>query len=342
MLNSRIVFRADGNSNIGLGHVSRCLALYDILKKSYKEVIFAIRNSDLKITQTVNSQCTVYLIPDSLSQEEELDILCKKLLREDDHLVLDGYHFKTEYQKVVKQNVSKLIVVDDEANWHIVGDLVINHGGSTLKKKYSIEPYTKLLLGLSFCLIRKEFLEAACDKLMQKKESSLLICMGGSDTPNNSLKLLKSVAKLNIFNSITIITGSAYLHSLSLNHFIEQNAEKDISHLRNLNPEQLVSIIKNTEVCIASASTISLEIASVHAGLIIGISASNQIALHDTLIESGCAVSLNNINNLSEDQIAILIRKFISQDTVNEILKNQRFHFDGKSAERIIHAINSL
>ena len=75
MLNSRIIFRADGNSIIGLGHISRCLALYDILKGTYQEVIFVTRDSDINTVQTIESKCATYLIPDLLSEEEELNII---------------------------------------------------------------------------------------------------------------------------------------------------------------------------------------------------------------------------------------------------------------------------
>jgi UDP-2,4-diacetamido-2,4,6-trideoxy-beta-L-altropyranose hydrolase len=342
MLNSRIVFRADGNSNIGLGHVSRCLALYDILKGTYKEAIFVTRDSDIKTIQTIESKCATYLIQDSLNEEEELNILCNNLLQPDDYLVLDGYHFKTNFQKVIKQFVAKLIVVDDEANWHIVANMVINHGGSTIAKRYSVEAYTKLLLGFSFCLLRKEFLDAARVNNTKKELSSLVICMGGADSPNNSLKFLRAIVKLNLFKNISVITGSAYKYSLNLTQFIELNPQIQVAHLQNLNPEQMVDIIRISGVCIASASTIALEIASVHCGLIIGITANNQIALHNSLVETGCAVTLNNINDINEEQIGYSIREFVEPVTISAILKNQELHFDGRSAERVIDAINSI
>ena len=342
MHNSRIVFRADGNSSIGLGHVSRCLALYEILKDIFQETIFITRDSDLNTIHTIKSKCATYLIPDSVSEEEEIIFLSKNLLRPDDYFVLDGYHFKTNYQKAIKQGVAKLIVIDDEANWPIMADLVINHGSSTIKNRYTVEPNTKLLLGFSFCLLRKEFLNAASERQNQKIISSLLICFGGSDYPNNSLKFLKAIVKLNLFKNISIITGSAYKHNFSLNNFIEQNHGSQVIHLQNLAPEQMVATIRDTEICIAPASTIALEIASVHAGLIIGITANNQIAIHDSLVETGCAITLNNINEINEEQIGYSIKKIVESNTMSALLKNQALYFDGRSAERIIDELNSL
>ena len=220
--------------------------------------------------------------------------------------------------------------------------MVINHGSSTIKKNYSVESYTELLLGFSFCLLRKEFLDAASIKHKKKELTSLMICMGGADAPNNSLKFLRAISKLNLFNNISVITGSAYKHRLNLTQFIEQNSQIQIEHLQNLKPEQMVDAIRNAGVCIAPASTIALEIASVHTGLIIGLTANNQIALHDSLVESGCAVTLNNMNEINEEQIGYSIRKFVEPNIVSTILKNQELHFDGRSAERIIHAINSI
>ena len=48
------------------------------------------------------------------------------------------------------------------------------------------------------------------------------------------------------------------------------------------------------------------------------------------------------MNEINEEQIGYSIRKFVEPNIVSTILKNQELHFDGRSAERIIHAINSI
>ena len=49
----KIIFRADGNSEIGLGHIMRCLALAEMLEGDF-DMSFAIQNPDEKIEKLIH------------------------------------------------------------------------------------------------------------------------------------------------------------------------------------------------------------------------------------------------------------------------------------------------
>jgi spore coat polysaccharide biosynthesis predicted glycosyltransferase SpsG len=75
-----------------------------------------------------------------------------------------------------------LVYIDDIHDKHFVSDVVINHAAGIQKESYSVAPYTCLLLGTNYALLRPEFLNY--DK--RKEGSSLLVCLGGSDRKNGS------------------------------------------------------------------------------------------------------------------------------------------------------------
>ena len=57
----RIIFRADGNSDIGLGHVIRSLALVEMLKDNF-ECVFAIQEPVNALVRQIEAVCAELII----------------------------------------------------------------------------------------------------------------------------------------------------------------------------------------------------------------------------------------------------------------------------------------
>ena len=94
--------RADGNSEIGLGHVHRLIALAEILKKDFN-CIFVIRRPLPRIKELIMECCASLIeIEHVTTLEQEADELLQDLTG-NEIIVLDGYQFDTAYQKKIKQ-----------------------------------------------------------------------------------------------------------------------------------------------------------------------------------------------------------------------------------------------
>ena len=155
-----IFFRADGNSTIGLGHVIRSLALVSILKKAFN-CVFVIKNPSEPLALLLNKECKyVYLIDAETSVEDEKKFFLK-LITMTSTVVLDGYHFHSEFQKSIKQIGCKLVCIDDIANVHFYADYIINHCGGNILKNYKTEPYTSYCFGPAYALLRSSFRTAS-------------------------------------------------------------------------------------------------------------------------------------------------------------------------------------
>ena len=72
---------------------------------------------------------------------------------------MDGYQFEASYQCELKHAGLKVLFVDD--NGHAGGyaaDLVLNQNPQATGSMYEQrEPYTRLLLGTRYCMLRREF-----------------------------------------------------------------------------------------------------------------------------------------------------------------------------------------
>src|SRR5215472_8000900 len=126
MQKRKVIFRVDGNGKIGLGHISRCCALADMLKGDF-EVYFYTRATSEPILEGVKKYCVgVFILNDAISYEEEA-VQWIKPLKGDEIVVLDGYDFITYYQQKIKDKGSKLVCIDDIHACHFVADALINH-----------------------------------------------------------------------------------------------------------------------------------------------------------------------------------------------------------------------
>lgn len=307
---SRIYFRADGNAKLGLGHITRSLALADMLKEFF-EIFFIIQEpSEQVVAQIQEVTSNVIILPKTENYLDEAGYIAQKYLTGKEIVVLDGYHFQTEYQKIIKNTGVKLVCIDDLHAWHFVADMVINHAGGVKESNYSCEPYTKLCLGLEYALLRKPFLEAAKQERVIEKIENVFICFGGSDPHNFTEKALKACIEAQVFKEIHVVVGSAYTHFESLKNLSFQ--EKNVFLYKNLNAEILCEVMQKCHVGIVPASSIAYECLAVGMYLIVGYYTENQKAIYEGLKNLPSTYALRNISDIfSESSIkAILIENF--------------------------------
>jgi len=79
-------------------------------------------------------------------------------LKNNELVILDGYHFNEKYQRNIKSTGAKLIYIDVLVTGHQVADLIINLAPGVKNEDYFGEPHTQYLLGPNFALVRQVFL----------------------------------------------------------------------------------------------------------------------------------------------------------------------------------------
>lgn len=161
---TRLLMRADAGANIGAGHVMRCLALGKAWQTSGGKVTFCcaellpalqqrLRQEDIEVI-TINAQAG------TASDREQTAELAKRL-----HamwLVVDGYRFDPDYYRQLRQRGLHTLAIDDDGCFDdYCADVVLNQNASASEAMYkNRQPYTKLLLGSAFVLLRPEFIGA--------------------------------------------------------------------------------------------------------------------------------------------------------------------------------------
>src|SRR4051812_10282657 len=133
-----LVIRADASSQIGLGHVSRCLAMAEPWTKAGAKILLLTREPS---AATRDRAGRVGVEVEELKSESEVI--------DGEWVVLDGYHFTAETQRRLKDAGKKVLVFDDWGGAHrYAADFVLNQNFGTSEKMYpNRESYTRLLLG---------------------------------------------------------------------------------------------------------------------------------------------------------------------------------------------------
>jgi UDP-2,4-diacetamido-2,4,6-trideoxy-beta-L-altropyranose hydrolase len=283
----KIFIRTDGSPEIGLGHLVRCSALAHMLKNDF-EITFMCRE-----------------IPDTMITEfEAIGFGCSKINNEDEffsHLnertivVLDGYHFDTEYQRKIKSKGSKLVCIDDLHDKEFLADLVINHSPGTNPQDYNTQAHTQFALGLDYALLRPAFLEHAKKQRSIEMIETILICFGGSDPKNLTQSTLEVAIRFTEFKKIIVVTGAAFQLSDDFTQIIINN--RRIDHLHALSEKQMLTAMLVAELAIVPASGILFEVLASGCITISGCYVDNQKLLYENTRNAGLFVDAGNFGS---------------------------------------------
>jgi UDP-2,4-diacetamido-2,4,6-trideoxy-beta-L-altropyranose hydrolase len=332
-----IVFRADGNSEIGLGHVMRCVALCEMLQDVFY-VKFAIQNPSAPILQLLQSAVSeVIPLPETKNHREDAAHFLTVLSKED-IVVLDGYAFDAAYQKAIKQQCRSLVYIDDLVSGHQYADVLINHNGLVQAADYDASAGTTFLLGTGYALVRKVFFDkrTANKDAGNKIKKTILINLGGADPDNISLKIVHALLAVQANYSITLILGAANKNGESFKPF---QASPDVIIKRSLSAEEMIDEINSCTVAIVSCSTIAYEVCILNKPFIGVLTAANQASNAAFFKKNN--LSLDVLDKNVEESVLVKSLEF-NAGKWDETLNQQKLFFDGKTAERFQQAFKKI
>ena len=231
-----LFIRADATTDIGTGHVMRCLALAQAWQDQGGEVTFISHcESDALRQRLIDERMNPINISKPHPDPSDLDQTLKELSAISHQpsancwIVIDGYHFDAVYQKTIKDAGYKILWIDDYGHAaHYYADLVLNQNISAGETLYeNREPYTRLLLGTRYALLRREFKKwQGRVREIPTVARKVLITLGGGDPGNVTLKVLLALKQVDIPGlEAKIIVGPANPHLAVLERVIAHDSD---------------------------------------------------------------------------------------------------------------------
>jgi UDP-2,4-diacetamido-2,4,6-trideoxy-beta-L-altropyranose hydrolase len=330
----KIYFRADGNSKIGLGHIYRVYSLIQILNY-YFNCIFITKYNEKSLLDKFSQIASIEIISAFSSVNEEIDYI-NSLVQKDEILVIDGYDFNLEYQKKVKINDNKLICIEDELRTDTMADIIINY---SYNKQFESESKDKpkYLLGFKYVILRQAFYELPYSRLLASKLDTVFLCLGGGDSNNLTFRTLKILFATETFKKIIIVTGSAFPYTNEIENLVQSTNSCCLEHYNNIETEQLINLLKLSDLAIVPSSTIALEACCTLTPIITGMTADNQKNIHEELLKKKCVISINNFYDVDQVKMNRALEKISDYAVRQAMVENQRLCFDGFASERILN-----
>jgi len=328
-----VVFRADGSSTIGTGHVIRSIALAQALQQAGFACCFVMRMLDEQLPAVVrNAGIEVHGFDPDAEPEKDAAFLLENVST-DDIVILDGYRFESRYQKMVKDNGNVLVSIDDIAATHFYADIVINHSVHAAASEYDVVPYTKLLLGPAYALLRAPFLVRRDSvKEIAPSARNVMITLGGADPENCMIKILRAASRLE-GTSVRAVVGSAFRYKDEIRAF---GASSGIEVLESLTAEGMAELMQWADMAVTAAGGTCWELCCMGVPFIAGVLADNQERIAERLDEIGAAVNIGWFNDSSEEEMTAVFREVAENPA-----RRARLHaaakklVDGRSFERI-------
>jgi len=343
-----LAIRTDFTQSSGAGHVMRCLALAQAWRSKGGGCIFLISSeshqSCLSVIHDFGFDAEV--ITSSIgSVEDEDETVALLTRRRAVFATLDGYLFKSSFQKKLKDSRFLTLVLDDNQNCdHYYADLVLNpniHAHEAMYKNR--ETYAHVLLQPHFFLIREEFQSSTkSSELGAYPSLKVLISMGGSDSQNVTAKVLESMAHPSLEQCfIKVIVGSSNPH-LKLLELQAQKVRKPSIELV-INPPKVSDIMRWADVSISAGGVMSYELAFLGIPQINLSIAENQRESAKALAATGASSYLGDAQNLSERDLRDAFLAIVqSAEKLSEMASRAKLLVDGKGAGRVVESMISL
>jgi UDP-2,4-diacetamido-2,4,6-trideoxy-beta-L-altropyranose hydrolase len=290
-----ILFRVDSSFKIGIGHVMRDLVLASLYKKD--NIIFAVQNFEGNINNKILKAGYKVELLNSNHLEEMIKIVRKYKI---DMIVIDNYDINYAYEKELakKETNINIFIIDDTYNKHYC-DILLNHNISANSKKYKklVPKKCEIRCGWEYTLLREEFHKQK-NKIYKKikKNKTVFIGMGGADSLNLNIDILKILNKFKNLK-IVIVTTEA---NQNLNELKTYLKNKEWISLK-INSNKVAKLIKKSDLGIISCSSIVHEFYFLDIPFIAIKIVKNQNKMYEYLIHNNFdVITKDNLNKLEK------------------------------------------
>jgi UDP-2,4-diacetamido-2,4,6-trideoxy-beta-L-altropyranose hydrolase len=344
-LPGRLLIRADAGAETGTGHVMRSLALAQAWQAAGGDAVFVTAMDSLGLEARLLAE-GIEIEPLSAppgSRDDARQTAEAARRRRASWIVVDGYQFGGDYQRMIKECGLGLLVLDDYSHAeHYWADLVLNqnlHAEETLYR--AREPYTRLLLGTRYVLLRREFWKwQGRNRHLPPIARRLLVTMGGADPDNVTLRLLQAVERLEIEDLETVvIVGHGNRHLEELQVFAD---ECPVPIRLRRNADDMPQWMAWADAAITAAGSTTWELAYFGLPSLTVVLANNQQRSARLLMEREVFPTLGRAAAAETSSIVHRTRRFLLDRDARKRCRDRAARLvDGLGAFRVVNLLRS-
>ncbi len=225
-MSENLIICVSAGSEIGSGHVFRCLALADRWLKKKGNVLFVghlpgnfqsiLKKKRHRVSHIESVKSIDFHIRNAL------DLYQKSV---SGWIVLDGYGFESKHYEKIKRSGAKLLVIDDTVRIQKYrADILLNQNPYAEELKYSVNPGCIMLSGSKYALLREDFkLRRPPEPSNPAQVSKIMITMGGADPDNITQRIIESFNSVLQALTLVIVLGPSNRHKKKISHSVKQS-----------------------------------------------------------------------------------------------------------------------
>ena len=324
------VIRVDASTQIGSGHVMRCLTLAQKLKKEKQaKVYFVMRLLEGNLIKLVMDNGFIVLsLPEAsvnidllgyakwltvtLKQDAKDTIDAIKELQDIDLLIVDSYAIDYIWENELRPYVKQIMVIDDLANRKHNCDILLDQNFYLNKEeryKGLVPENCKLYLGPKFALLREEFYKVK--ENLRKRDGNIkniLVFFGGSDLTNETEKAIKAIELLNNPDiTVNVVVGASNKNKEKIKTLCEQKHQfKFYCQVDNM-----AELMNEADLAIGAGGTTIWERYFMKLPSIVISVADNQTKICEDCAIEGVFKYLGKSNDIYVQDIANAIKEFV-------------------------------
>jgi UDP-2,4-diacetamido-2,4,6-trideoxy-beta-L-altropyranose hydrolase len=337
-----LLVRADAGVRLGIGHVMRCLALAQAWQEAGGRAVFAAAELPEALEARIAAEGAGV---ERLAVEPGGENDTRETLRAAGRtgarwVVLDGYQFGADVQERLKGGGLQVLAVDDYGHaGRYAANFVLNQNLQATEALYPrIGPSTRLLLGLPYLLLRREFWDwRDWERQTPARARKVLITMGGTDPDNVSLRVMRAVGRLpaEAVEAVAVV-GGGNPHRADL----EEVARRTPAVELRVDVRDMPALMAWADVAVSAAGSTSWELAFMGLPALCVVLADNQGPTADALGRGGLAWVLGPGSAPMPGQIAAALLELLAdRDRRAEMSRRGRGLVDGRGPLRVVEAM---
>lgn len=323
----RALLFAEGGPGVGLGHLRRCAALADGMKRRGWSCSFLAADSVVRGWLADAGQELADARPAAAGRIPDTGAAC-------DVLIVDSYEVPNEeIARRARGFGAAVLVFDDRFDRHSAADIILNAGVLSPGLEWPGRPGLEHLLGPSYHPLPSEFLPAAGDREIRATVGKVLVTLGGAAPRDAYERVLAAVLRTYPGASVDCVVGpfSTELPAPGAR----------VSVVRA--PRSLGPLMRDCDLAVAASGQTLYELASTGTPTVAVGLAANQRENLLGMEKAGCILSAGA---LSDDGAAELLTRRLAEAAdpgVRRRLSDAgRRLVDGRGAERVADALAAL
>lgn len=319
----------EGGAKYGLGHISRCSALYDELNRRGIFVELIIQDNGESIEDCLMLNNRIVEITDWQSEK-----YLKQTIEQNDYCIVDSYCASLENYETISKIAHRAMYIDDYGRLDYPEGIIVNPSLYVEDNLYKFTNNHKYLLGAEYIILRSAFVDQSPRKI-NKNVKEVLITMGGSDPCHLIPLIMELLCQKYSEIKFNVVLGNSFDDSDLIN-----TKYKNVEYFYNASAIEMRDLMLKSDIAITSAGQSIFELIALKKPFVAIKIAENQ----EKNVKSLKRVFLKEllIDYKKSDFFKELIRAFrliISYETRQNMFKSVYSLVDTHGANRIVDVL---